>query len=93
MEENTVEGLRNLLNNTHDDNPANMVRDILQNEGTGKDLYFIAGAEDILAKSDEVQKLAAIGNYPYSVIQDCGHAVLVEKPIEWREKVIEYLCD
>ena len=54
------------------------------------DVLFIGGSEDKISEPDQIARLANVGNWQFDLIQGAGHAVPIEKPIDWRNRVLSF---
>ena len=54
------------------------------------DVLFIGGSEDKISEPDQIARLANVGNWKFDLIEGAGHAVPIEKPIDWRNRVLSF---
>jgi len=93
--QNRAEAILAIVDQTHHDDymssPYHSVRLAENISLDSDDVLFIGGSEDKISEPDEILRLANVGKWKFESIQDAGHAVPVEKPIEWRNHVLSFL--
>jgi len=95
---NNCMAILSIVRDTHTDDitspwhTINLAKEASSNGGFHSNkVLFIAGSEDILAHSEQVEILANIGNWRCETISGAGHAVLLEQPELWRRHVLNFL--
>ena len=89
---NNADAIAAIVDQTHHedvDHPFHTLN--LARKCVGMDLYLMGGGVDRISKPEEVERLAQIGRWPYTIVGGAGHAVLVEEPLRWRENVLRFL--
>ena len=97
-ENNTEEGLRAILDQTHDADgewtPLAMATRISSSETRAK---VVVGSDDKISPPLQAERLAAILNGSadasnFEVLKNCGHAAPMEAARAWRDDVVEFFA-
>jgi len=97
---NTGEGLRSIIEQTHVEDmenlwhPIQLARRIRSRKGINSGKIAVGGM-DHLCSVNGVQELQGILGWTadVKVFNECAHAVPMENPIEWRKDLVEFLDD
>lgn len=95
---NTVEGLREIVEQTHTEDPADPYHPLsmahrIRSLGAVEKGLLLCGEEDVLSPQEGAEALAEAAGWRYEAIPRAAHAAPIEQPVVWRRRVLDFLDD